>query len=108
MLEALFGNATAEKVLMFLALNREGYAQELADRFGLALNVVQNQLLRLERGGVLVSSTRGRTRVYGFNPRFPFTVEVEALLRRAADYLPARDKERFLVRRRPRAAGKRL
>lgn len=107
MLAALLGNPTAEKVLMFLALNREGYAQELANRLGLDLSTVQTQLRRLERGGVLASVLRGRTRLYAFNPRFAFAADVEALLRRAADYLPERERDRLLVRRRPRAGGKR-
>jgi DNA-binding transcriptional ArsR family regulator len=103
MLAALFGNPTAEKVLMFLALNGDGYAQEIADRFALSLSMVQNQLIRLQRGGVLVSIERGRMRFFSFNPRFRFADEIVAMLRRAADYLPERDRDRFLVRRRPRA-----
>jgi hypothetical protein len=108
MLAGLFGNATAEKVLLFVATNRETYAQELADRFEVSLSSVQNQLQRLERGGVLVGTPRGRMRFYAFNPRFPFTVELEAMLRRAVEMLPERDRARYLARRRPRARGKRL
>lgn len=108
MLESLFGNPTAGKVLTFVALNRETYAQELADRFGLSLSTVQNQLQRLADGGVLVSVTRGRTRLYGFNPRFPLAEELESMLRRAVEYMPERERERYLARRRPRARSKRL
>lgn len=108
MLDALFGNATAAKVLTFIAMNRDSYAQELADRFGLSLSMVQNQLVRLADGGVLVAVERGRTRLYSLNPRFVVARDLEALLRRAAEYLPERERERYLARRRPRARGKRL
>ena len=108
MLEGLLGNGTAEKVLFFVTLNREAYAQEIADRLRLTLSGVQNQLRRLERGNVLVGTPRGRMRFYAFNPRFPLVAELETLLRRAIDFLPEREQERYRVRRRPRAQGKRL
>ncbi len=108
MLDALFGNATAGKVLAFIAMNREAYAQEVADRFDVSLSMVQNQLERLAQGGVLVSVTRGRTRLYGFNPRFPLAEDLEAMLRRAVEYMPARERERYAARRRPRARAKPL
>jgi DNA-binding transcriptional ArsR family regulator len=108
MLDALFGNPTAAKVLLFVALNREAYAQELADRFGISLSMAQNQLRRLADGGVLVAASRGRTRLYSLNPRFAVGRELESMLRRAFELLPARERERYAARRRPRAPGKRL
>jgi DNA-binding transcriptional ArsR family regulator len=107
-LDALFGNRTAAEILLFVALNREAYAQELADRFGLSLSTVQNQLRRLAEGGVLAASARGRTRLYALNPRFAVVRELESMLRRAFEYLPERERERYTARRRPRAPGKRL
>jgi DNA-binding transcriptional ArsR family regulator len=108
MLDELFGNPTAAKVLTFVAMNRESYAQELADRFGLSLSTVQNQLVRLADGGVLVAVERGRTRLYSLNPRFVLARDLEAMLRRAVEYMPERERERYIARRRPRARGKRL
>ncbi|HXU71638.1 MAG TPA: winged helix-turn-helix domain-containing protein [Polyangia bacterium] len=108
MLDGLFGNATAAKVLTFVAANRECYAQELADRFDVSLSSVQNQLKRLADGGVLVGVERGRTRLYSFNPRFPLARELESMLRRALELYPERERERYTARRRPRARGKRL
>ncbi|HEX6836254.1 MAG TPA: winged helix-turn-helix domain-containing protein [Polyangia bacterium] len=108
MLDALFGNPTAAKVLAFVALNREAYAQELADRFALSLSTVQNQLRRLADGGVLVAVERGRTRLYGLNPRFALARDLESMLRRAVELMPERERERYTARRRPRAPGKRL
>jgi len=34
MLEAIFGNSTAEKVLLYLAKNDQSYAQEITDALG--------------------------------------------------------------------------
>ena len=103
-----FGNPTAAKVLTFVAMNREAYARELAERFALSLSTVQNQLRRLEDGGILVAVDRGRTRLYSLNPRFVLTRDLESMLRRAVDYMPERERDRYSARRRPRAAGKRL
>ncbi|WP_428312544.1 hypothetical protein [Hydrocarboniphaga sp.] len=53
----IFGNETAERTLLALQNYGEGYAREIADLYGLPHSVVQKQLLRLERDGVLVGST---------------------------------------------------
>lgn len=108
MLDALFGNPTAAKTLMFIGVNREAYAQEIATRLDVTLSLVQAQLRRLEVGGVLVSRSRGRMRFYTFNPSFPFAKAVEEILRQAVDFLPTADRESHIVRRRPRMAGKPL
>ena len=108
MLEGIFGNASAEKVLLYLEQYEEGYATAIAGTFdGLSLNMAQRQLERFERAGALVSSLKGRTRLYTWNPRYPFRGELRALLARALDALPAAERERFFCeRRRPRRAGK--
>jgi DNA-binding transcriptional ArsR family regulator len=106
MLEGLFGNRTVENVLLFLAMNKEAYAQEMSDRLGVPLNMVQAQLRRLERGGIIVGQSRGRMRFYSFNPRFPLADDLTGMLRRAVDYLPDSDREKLVARRRPRARDK--
>jgi DNA-binding transcriptional ArsR family regulator len=110
MLEALFGNATAEKVLLYLERYEEGYATAIADTFGnVSLNMVQRQLARFERAGLLVSALKGRTRLYHWNPRYPFLKEVRALLAKALRALPRDERSRyFSQRRRPRRGGKPL
>ena len=110
MLEGIFGNASAEKVLLYLEQYEEGYATAIARTFeGLSLNMAQRQLERMERAGALVSALKGKTRVYTWNPRYPFRREIRALLRKALDELPASDRKRYLTeRRRPRRAGKPL
>jgi hypothetical protein len=110
MLEGIFGNATAEKVLLYLEQFGEGYGLGIARAFDdLPVSMVQRQLERLEAAGVLVSQLQGRTRVFTWNPRFPFESELRALLRKALKLLPASERERyFAVRRRPRRTGKPL
>ncbi|MGH9892867.1 MAG: winged helix-turn-helix domain-containing protein [bacterium] len=110
MLEAIFGNATAEKVLLFIESYGEGYAQAIANTFDdVTLRMAQVQLARFERGGVLVSQLKGRTRLFSWNPRYPFLRELRTLLRSALESLPEADRKRFFVpRRRPRRTGKPL
>ncbi|MBN1594305.1 ArsR family transcriptional regulator [candidate division FCPU426 bacterium] len=109
MLEPLLGNATVEKVLLYLNRYRQGYAKGMADCFSLPLVMVQKQLKRLEDGNVLVSRMYGRTRLYEWNPRYLFLKELARLLDKAFAFLPQEQIERFYMRRtRPRRIGKPL
>lgn len=109
MLEPLLGSATAEKVLIFLLARSEGYAREIARFFCVDIYAVQKQLEKLEVGGALVSRTAGRTRLYTFNPRYPFKNELKALLKKALSFYPEGEREKLLMnRRRPRRRGKPL
>ena len=110
MLEGIFGNASAEEVLLYLEQFGEGYATAIARNFdGLSLHMAQRQLERFERAGALVSSLRGRTRIYSWNERYLFGRELRALLAKALGALPASERKRyFSERRRPRRAGKPL
>ena len=108
MLAAILGNATAEKVLLYLERYEEGYALGIARTFDdLPVSMVQRQLQRLEAGGVFVSRLQGRTRVFTWSPRFAFASELRALLRKALRSLPADERARYFgARRRPRRTGK--
>jgi hypothetical protein len=107
-LEGIFGNASAEKVLLYLAQFEEGYATAIAGTFEeLSLNMAQRQLERFERAGALMSTLKGRTRLYTWNPRYPFGPELRALLAKALERLPPDERKRYFAeRRRPRRAGK--
>ena len=108
MLEALFVNKLAEKVLLFLNVYKSGYIREIAYCFLEPVNGVQRQLKRFEAGSVLVSTLRGKVRIYEFNPRYPFLPELRALLDKAYKSLPEKDIERYFMKRtRPRRTGKR-
>ena len=109
MIEKIFGNATAEKVLFYLTAYEEGYATGIAKTFGIPLNMVQKQLARFEEAGLIASTLKGRTRVYTWNPRYPFLNEFKAFLEKAFEFIPQEEKERYyLERRRPRRKGKPL
>jgi DNA-binding transcriptional ArsR family regulator len=109
MLEALFGNRTAEQVLMYLAVNESAYAQQMADALSIPLSVVQKQLRRLELGGLLVSRLIGRTRLFSINARLSVANELKALLKRAFAMLPDSAQLPYeSYRTRPRLTGKPL
>lgn len=109
MLEPLFESEPKEKALLYLYTHGESYAREIARALGLYGNTVQYQLLKLEANGVLYSKLRGRIRLFGFNPRYPFKRELEALLKKALSFVPEEELDRlYRPRLRPRRTGKPL
>ena len=103
MLTPLFGTENSERVLIFLLIRDEGYAREIAQFFNTNLYSIQRQLDKFEAGGVLVSRTAGRTRLYQFNPRYPLLSELKQLLEKAFSFYPEHVHESLLMnRRRPR------
>jgi len=94
---------------MFLLARGEGYATEIARFFEADLYAIQKQLSRLESSEILVSRAVGRTRVYQFNPRYPFLDELKSILEKALTYYPQGMREGLLKnRRRPRHRAKPL
>jgi hypothetical protein len=109
MLTPLFGTENSERVLLFLLTRTEGYGREIAQFFDTNLYAIQRQLDKLEAGGVLVSRTVGRTRLYQFNPRYPFLNELKQLLEKALSFYPEDARESLVMnRRRPRKRDKPL
>jgi hypothetical protein len=109
LLSGLFGNETAEKVLLSIANYGSGYPRGIATNFSIPVSQVQRQLERLEREAVLSSRLVGRTRVYELNPRYLFRSELDALLKKALKSLPSSFMdEHFTQRARPRRRGKPL
>lgn len=109
MLTPLLGTENSERVLIFLLTRNEGYAREIAQTFSSSLYAIQRQLEKLEAGGVLVSRMAGRTRLYQFNPRYPFLMELKQLLEKAFSFYPEDVREVLLMnRRRPRKRDKPL
>ena len=107
MLEPILGNKTVEKILLFFERYGNGYAQDIANTFNIPINGVQQQLKRLEDGGVLVSRFYGKVRLYEFNPRYPFLMELKDLLNRAFDYISREELKKYYMKRtRPRKPGK--
>lgn len=109
MLESLLGNITVEKILFYLNTYGEGYPLGMARTFGVPVNRIQQQLRRLENGGIVVSRLIGKIRLYNLNPRYPFLKELTNLLARAFEFVPEAEKETYYRKRtRPRRAGKPL
>lgn len=111
MLEALFGNESVERVLFYLFQNETCYALQLKKQFQSAISPIQQALLRLERGGILVSTLVGKTRIFQFNPRYPFLTELRFFLKRAYKALTEENKKKYYetpIRKRPRRTGKPL
>jgi hypothetical protein len=110
MLELLFSSKYTEKILFFLLLNEKGHASLLARRFNAPLNGIQNTLKKLERAGVVASFLEGKTKVYQFDPRYPFLAELRLLLNKAYGFVPAKQRELYAYpeRKRPRRSGKPL
>jgi len=107
MFELLFGNSSISKSLLYLARFEEGYPTQIARNFDLPVNMIQRQLEKLERAGVLVSLNKGRTRIFTWNPRYPFKQELLALLNRAFDFMPETHIKKYYTKRtRPRRKGK--
>ena len=111
MLEYLFANKNVEKILYFLYLHGKCHASELSKCFDSALDPIQKTLLKLEWGGLLVSFSEGKTRIFEWNPRYPFLKEVQNLSKKMGEFLPEEIKERYYLstkRKRPRKTGKPL
>ncbi len=109
MLEALFGTINRERVLLYLLAREEGYPREVAKFYGTDLRAIQNQFEKLEAGRVVYSRLIGNTRLYAFDPRYPFLAELKSLLEKALGFYPEEERNRLTMsRRRPRRKGKPL
>jgi hypothetical protein len=100
MLETLLGSKSSEQVLIFLFARDEGYPTEIARFYEAELYAIQRQLERMESSNILVSRKVGRTRVFEFNPRYPFLQELKSLLEKALSYYPKKTREDLLMNRR--------
>src|ERR1700738_2455693 len=109
MLEYLFSNKNVEKILIYLSLHAKANATELSRAFHSSLDPIQKTLRKLEEGGLLVSFLEGRTRVFQWNPRYPFLKEIQALAEKVLELLPTHIQEtcyHVTKRKRPRKTGK--
>ena len=111
MLEYLFANKNVEKILMYLCLHGKANATELSRSFNSSLDPIQKTLRKLEEGGLLASFLEGKTRVFQWNPRYPFLLEIQVLAKKVYSFLPP-DIQQALYqptkRKRPRKTGKPL
>lgn len=107
MLEDIFGNKSTEKVLLHIYHYGESHASGIAKDFDISLNAILQQLNKLENSGVLVSKVVGRSRLYSFNLKSPFTKPIKELINVVYNSISISEKEKlFSNRRRPRRKGK--
>ena len=107
MLEGIFGNKTAEKVLLHIFHYGESHGSAIATDFDMALNPIIQQLNRFELAGVLTSKEMGRSRVYSFNPKSPLLKPIKELIEIAYESISLSERQKiFKTRRRPRRKGK--
>jgi len=99
MLKVLLGSKDKELVLQYLLSKNEGYASKIARLYSINSSQISKQLESLEEGGVLVSFQIGRSRLYKFNPRYYFLIELKALLKKALEAYPEELKELLMFNR---------
>lgn len=80
MLEGLFGNKSAEKVMLSIFNHGELHASAIAQQHRTALDPIKKQLERFEEAGFLVSRMVGRSRLYKFNDMNPLIHPLKELL----------------------------
>jgi hypothetical protein len=95
MLEVLCGNKNVQKILIFLFVNGKCYGTQVSQLLKTSLTPIQKALLRLEKGGIILSDYEGKTRLYRFNPAFPLLNELEQLLKKAYTLLPPQAKKEY-------------
>ncbi len=109
MYSAIFGNATAEKVLLYIANYGEGHTRAIATTYSLSTAQVYQQLIRLEKEGVLVAKVSGRTKIFTFNPRLAIRKPLIHLLEQILLLVSPEDRKKYYRERtRPRKTGKDL
>lgn len=101
-----FGTPSRTRVLVSLRLLGDSYPRELARLLGAPLSGLQRALATLERDGLVVARSVGRTRVVSLDPRYFARRELDCFLDRLAEAdRPLRDSV-AAMRRRPRRTGK--
>ena len=80
MLESLFGNKSAEKVMLALYESGELHASAIAQIYDTSLDPIKKQLERFEEANFLVSRMVGRSRLYSFNENHPIIEPLKELL----------------------------
>ncbi len=86
MLEGLFGNKSAEKVMLALYASGELHASAIAQMYDTALDPIKKQLERFEEADFLVSRVVGRSRLYSFNEKHPLMDTLREMLAIAYKY----------------------
>ncbi|PJZ29134.1 hypothetical protein [Leptospira kmetyi] len=106
-LDGIFGNGTASKVLLHVFHYSEIHSSAIAQDYNTAVTPIRLQLERFEKAGILVAKQIGRSRVFAFNQKSPFVKPIKEILSIFYNSLSIEEKEiLFSTRRRPREKGK--
>lgn len=109
MLELLLRSPVKGRVLLYIHTHGESYAREMARDLGLYVRGIQYHLQKMEQDGILYSKLRGKVRLFGMNPRYPFKKDLEALLEKSLLFVSEDERAKlFKPRLRPRRTGKPL
>ncbi len=106
MLDILFSNQSIERILLFLFVNQEGYGSQIQHLLSVPLTPLQHALSKLERGGVIESSSVKNKRVYKLNSNYPLAFELETLLKKAFFLLPKEEKRKYCFAFKPKLTAK--
>lgn len=107
MLETIFGNQTAAKIMLYLFHYGEAYAHGVSRDMNITLSQVQKQFDKFESAGILVSKKTGTVRIYQFNPKLKVVTKIKELIEAFYEAIPLEEREKlFITRRRPRRRGK--
>jgi len=101
MISSPFGSQTRTRVLIVLGSIESSYPRELARILGSAINGVQSALRSLERDGLVVGRSVGRTRVFQLNPRYFAASALGKLLEKLAPANKELSERIKALRRRP-------
>ena len=102
MLNVIFGNDNAERVLQYLLAKENGYLSEISQYYNIAPSILKKQIDKFEAGNVIVGKNIGRTRVFELNKRYPFIKELIALLKKARMVYSQEDRTNLLSPKRTR------
>lgn len=80
MLEGLFGNKSAVKVMLAIFMHEEMHASAIAQLNNTAVDPIKKQLERFEESGFLISRSVGRSRLYRFNENNPLIDPLKQML----------------------------
>lgn len=105
MLSSIFGNKSAQLIMLRLFKDKEVYARGLAKDYDIGVLSIQNQLEKFENANLLVSRTVGNLRLYSFNPQSNYVAPLKELIEVEYNALSKEDKD-FIYPRRKRPRSK--
>ena len=100
MRKVLFGTETNAKILFYLLQNKKCYLSELKRNFSMNFETLHKGLANLEQAGILRSYYEGRTRLYRFDSKCFFLLELKTLLKKLYKKLPQKEKKEYYENKR--------